>query len=290
MARSDPVTRASSLTSTEFSQRFGRSGRPVVLTDVVRSWPCFERWTLPYLASAIGEKRFAITLSQDGAFPVLSSRVEAPDVAEILALKDFFQVAAGDRPNGVIRYLQQKSIERCLPELTQDLGHVNVAGTAELRDVNFWCGQRGSRIPLHYDTFDNFLAQIRGAKRVRLFPPSDTPLLYPGREGTSFASEVDPDDFDSARYPLFSQAHPLADIMLDEGEVLFIPAFWWHYVVTESCYAISLNYWYHSVWGHPRAAFMRARELLDLGRATVAALPKAQRELALSYARGILED
>ena len=47
-----------------------------------------------------------------------------------------------------------------------------------MRDLNIWLGDGHFRNTLHYDPFDNFLCQVRGAKHLLLFPPDATDDLY----------------------------------------------------------------------------------------------------------------
>ena len=54
---------------------------------------------------------------------------------------------------------------------------------------NIWIGDNGLCTPLHYDKGHGLLTQIRGTKRVTIFPPSDfqamvaLPTTHPGARG-----------------------------------------------------------------------------------------------------------
>lgn len=97
--------------------------------------------------------------------------------------------------------------------------------------------------PLHHDPHHNLLAQVVGVKYVRLYPPSSTPRMYPFEEGlTTNSSQVDLDAPDSARFPGF-EGLPFLDIMLSEGQMLYIPPKWWHYVRSISI-SFSVSFWW----------------------------------------------
>jgi Cupin-like domain len=77
---------------------------------------------------------------------------------------------------------------------------------------------------LHQDFFSThtWFAQVKGIKDFIVFPPTDSPYLYGGA--------VDPQNPDLARYPLFERA-TAHHCQLHPGEVLCLPADWWHHVV-----------------------------------------------------------
>ena len=45
--------------------------------------------------------------------------------------------------------------------------------------MRLWVSARGSVSPLHFDSAGSFLCQLRGRKRVILFPPNALDRLYP---------------------------------------------------------------------------------------------------------------
>lgn len=77
---------------------------------------------------------------------------------------------------------------------------------------------------LHQDFFctHTWFAQVKGVKEFILFPPSDSPYLYGGA--------VDPQNPDLERFPLFERATGHR-CRVGPGEVLCLPADWWHHVV-----------------------------------------------------------
>jgi hypothetical protein len=95
--------------------------------------------------------------------------------------------------------------------------------------VNMWWGPSGHTEPLHMDVTDGTLCQLRGRKRVVLFPPECWRDLYPfpaDEAGMSWAfSRVVQSRPDLDRFPrLASALRRRIEVVLDEGEVLFIPA------------------------------------------------------------------
>jgi ribosomal protein L16 Arg81 hydroxylase len=91
-----------------------------------------------------------------------------------------------------------------------------------------WIGPAGSFTPLHHDLTNNFLCQLVGRKHVKLVPPSETPKLYNDRHVFSAVGDLDAADL-ASRFPLAASAR-FYDLVLQPGEILFIPVGWWHQV------------------------------------------------------------
>jgi hypothetical protein len=91
----------------------------------------------------------------------------------------------------------------------------------------------------HYDAMDNMLIQLHGEKRVLLFPPAVSGDLY--LEGSSSVVR-DVDDHDRESFPRFARARKAAlEVILQPGDVLYIPALWAHHVTALHGPSIALN-------------------------------------------------
>lgn len=88
---------------------------------------------------------------------------------------------------------------------------------------------------------DNLLVQVVGNKRVVLFPPSDAPCLY--LEGDK-SKVTDIDSPDLEEFPKFANVQRY-EATLQPGEVLFLPALWFHHV-TALEFGVAVNiFWRH---------------------------------------------
>lgn len=146
----------------------------------------------------------------------------------------------------------------------------------------------GLQLWTHYDVMDNFLIQVTGKKRVTLFSPRDAQYLY---LSGSKSEVLNVDSPDLIKYPLFSKARR-HECSLEAGDVLFIPALWFHNVISEE-FAVGVNvFWRHlpsecydktDTYGNkdPVAA-SRASQMLDRALKALAELPEEYRDF---YAR-----
>lgn len=112
-------------------------------------------------------------------------------------------------------------------------------------------GSAGVQLWTHYDVMDNILVQVVGRKRVVLFPPSDAPYLYLTGD-KSRVMDIDAPDPDA--FPKFSQATRW-EAELEAGEVLYIPALWFHNV-TALEFGVAVNVF----WRHLGAEFYDSKD------------------------------
>jgi hypothetical protein len=118
-----------------------------------------------------------------------------------------------------------------------------------LYTVWLWLSGAGVRSWLHYDTngCHNLNAQIRGAKRVWLFPPEALPQLYPfelgGANPAHNCCQVDIEAPDVQRFPAFAKSVCLEG-EVRAGDLLFLPADWIHSFLHTGALNVNLNFWW----------------------------------------------
>ncbi|KAJ1448826.1 cupin-like domain-containing protein [Pelagophyceae sp. CCMP2097] len=96
-------------------------------------------------------------------------------------------------------------------------------------------GMRGVIAEAHYDGGRNMVAMLKGAKRYVLSPPSACGRLglIADRSHPSFRhSTTDWSDPAEAETAFAAPDAVAVDTVLREGEVLYIPSFWVHYIVS----------------------------------------------------------
>ncbi|KAG8638259.1 hypothetical protein MANES_14G013900v8 [Manihot esculenta] len=147
---------------------------------------------------------------------------------------DYLIKVAGDRTVPV--EINELRNDICIPDYC-------FVGGGELRSVNAWFGPAGTVTPLHRDPHHNILAQVVGKKYIRLYPASLSGELHPYSETMLCnSSQVDLDNIDERE---FSNACDLEfmDCILEEGEMMYIPPKWWHYVRSLTT-SFSVSFWW----------------------------------------------
>lgn len=102
----------------------------------------------------------------------------------------------------------------------------------------------------HYDRSENLLICIAGTKRLWLYPPSDASNLYPASASDASRSAAPPfQAFEQltpklkAAYPNLAHARPV-EANLRPGDMLYLPACWWHCVEGSRERNMILNWWF----------------------------------------------
>ena len=220
---------------------FVRRGQPCVIVDELSEWPA-ARWSPEYLSATCSDRLVTVQVSHSGKWrpPTDQSPVDSqvqyglPNVPFGIATEWVCTA-----PRGHKYYVPQHDLKQ-YPDLLRDLRfRRDLEGTT----LNLWFGSKDTVSPLHYDPSHNWFGQVYGSKTVTLFHPDDGPHLYARCYGPqSHISPVDVDSPDLARYPQFSMAEPY-EVRMAPGQMLFIPAFWWHHVRSTSV-SISVNQWW----------------------------------------------
>ncbi|XP_013918990.1 PREDICTED: lysine-specific demethylase 8 [Thamnophis sirtalis] len=235
-AEGTPVTRARRPSLQRFRERFLLPGAPLVLEGVVEHWPCLRKWSVDYLLQLAGNRTVPVELG---------ARYTDQDWSQnLMTVAEFIRQFVEQNPKG---YLAQHQLFDQIPELKEDIGIPDYCclGKNEEEEItiNAWFGPSGTISPLHQDPQQNFLVQVMGRKYVRLFSPDQSEKLYP-HEGHLLhnTSQVDVEHPDLVKFPNFKAA-AFQDCILSPGEVLFIPASYWHYVRALDT-SFSVSFWW----------------------------------------------
>lgn len=95
------------------------------------------------------------------------------------------------------------------------------------------------------------MCQILGNKEIILIPPTQRNLLYIDdimeKKKSKRPKNYSPVNFfepNYEKYPDFSQIRGKMYVKLEEGDLLYIPSFWWHHVKSSKNTNIAVNFWY----------------------------------------------
>ncbi|KAJ8491128.1 hypothetical protein OPV22_012849 [Ensete ventricosum] len=164
---------------------------------------------------------------------------------ELITFSQFLERIQSTNCPANLPYLAQHPLFDQIQELRNDIMIPDYcfAGGGELQSLNAWFGPLGTVTPLHHDPHHNLFAQVVGRKYIRLYPGSASENLYPHEESMLCnSSQVDLDNIDYQEFPKV-EGLEFIDCVLEEGEMLYIPPKWWHYVRSLST-SFSVSFWW----------------------------------------------
>src|SRR6476469_6063033 len=114
--------------------------------------------------------------------------------------------------------------------------------------ISLWVGNR-THTTTHWDQSQNLACVVAGRRRFTLFPPEQLKNLYVGPLDFTLAGQptslVDIDTPDLETYPRFAEALKSAlRAELEPGDALYIPALWWHDVLSLEDFGALINFWW----------------------------------------------
>ncbi|CAD6231884.1 GSCOCG00001635001-RA-CDS [Cotesia congregata] len=115
------------------------------------------------------------------------------------------------------------------------------------RDSTLWIGSKGAHTNCHQDTYGcNLIAQLHGRKEWLLFPPDSGIQLkqtrIPYEESTIYSKYNFFSPTKNDREALERVNKAAKSVVLKQGQVLFVPKGWWHYVESLD-FSVSVNVW-----------------------------------------------
>lgn len=206
-------------------------GSPVIQRTSCLDWPLFQR-TPQQIAAPLEELEISLLLAE---YAVVT---EQPAQYRKMRFSAYVAALYGD--SGIAGYMAANPVPS---ELDGTYRYPQVFPRAAFNAPRWWVGPKGAGLKLHRDLVDNFLYQVKGSKRIKLFAPSETNCLYPlviGGNPFYEPSKVNPDQPDYAAYPESRKAKSVS-CDLHAGEMLYLPAGWWHQVVNQET-SWSLNF------------------------------------------------
>ncbi|HEU4886739.1 MAG TPA: cupin-like domain-containing protein [Thermoanaerobaculia bacterium] len=219
------------VTRAQFAEKYFSRKIPAIVTDATADWGMSGQWSPEYLLSLIGAKPVTVSISANGKFSYDPSGKKTSDSfsEQTMSFAEAARQIATEE-SGRQLYVMQQSIPLKFPELMREIRVPQWVPNVNETSINLWFG-RSSVTPLHYDATNNFFAQQYGEKHFTIFSPGDTPHVYPHPIDSKMAhlSSVDLDNPDLRAHPNFSLARPIR-FTVHPGELLFLPAFWWHQV------------------------------------------------------------
>lgn len=231
-----PVPEVTHISEAQFKADYLEKNEPLVIRDGISHWPALEKWTQEYLRQTVGFNQVEVETSEDRFNGGLSTDPEIINISFSEFLERF------SRPEGANDYYVGGWL---FPALIADAPGHNLSKMFRLfYKRRLLMSRGGNRVPQHYDWYENLLCQVSGTKEMFLADPSSTADFYPpfGTVMRNF-SPVSTEHPNYEKYPRFRNV-PLYHTIIRSGDMIYIPARWWHDVISrERNIAVSYSFY-----------------------------------------------
>jgi hypothetical protein len=242
------ITRIHNPSQQEFLNLW-KQGQAFIISGVANQWDAYKKWSNEYLTNHCGSNLVPVEAYNESFFKDYNyARSDSYKITQ-MEFKDYVEVCNGKNQNeNTSYYMAQVDFNKYFTEIHQDVKNPQFF-TKKPKVVYLFFGfskkKSTSTTYLHFDDVHNIFAQIRGRKKFILFPPKNYLSFYPPLEDNRYSptfSKVNPAKEDLKSYPKFPWQDKI-EIILEPGEILYIPPLWWHHV-TALEENISLTFWY----------------------------------------------
>jgi hypothetical protein len=235
-----PVATFDTLDPETFKKEFYNRGIPVVIKQLSKDWPAYQKWNWEYFRQLVGHKKVPLYNNvKSDAYTPINKADDYKTFGEYIDM-----ISKG--PAGWRIFLF--NIFDHAPQLTKDFTWPEqyMKGFVKKYPMLFTGGQ-GSITHMHFDIDMSHIlhTQFGGRKRVLMFPYQEQHKLY--RKPwevlslADFSNYYEEGKLNYEKFPALKMAEGV-DLILEPGDTLFMPAGYWHHMeYLESGFAMSLR-------------------------------------------------
>jgi len=236
------IDTVASISPEDFKKYYYNTRKPLVIKDLAKSWPAYQKWNWDYFKEKVGQKEVGIynNIKSDAYTPIN----KADDYVKFGEYIDMIRKGPAEWRIFLFNIFSHA------PELARDFNwptHL-MKGFVKRAPMLFTGGQ-GAVTHMHFDIDLSHIVhtQFIGRKRVLLFPYEQQHLLY--RKPfevlslADYSHYYDPEKskLDFQKFPALQYAEGY-DLTLEHGDTLFMPAGYWHHMeYLDSGFAMSLR-------------------------------------------------
>jgi len=234
---------------------------PFIVSNGIGNWPGVSRWSPNYFRSRLGGLQVRYRVSSCNLHPDLTPDEKKHAPIESGTLEKYLDLIVGPDCEGAqSRYYMTgdgltmslftgRNPNEGFRPILDDIQVPDLVPRGALVSAGIWLSARGTTTWLHYDSggLHNLNAQVTGSKRILLFSPDQLSRMYmyslSSKPAATNYSRVDATAPDFAAFPEFRQTEALEE-ELAPGDVLFLPAFWFHLFESRGSFNSNVNFWW----------------------------------------------
>ncbi|SEH35702.1 cupin-like domain-containing protein [Chryseobacterium culicis] len=245
-----PIDIVEDISKEDFYEKYLKPRRPVVIRNMAKNWPAYQKWTMEYMKEVVGDVEVPLYDSS-------KADPSAPINAAAAKMKFGDYIDLIQREPTDLRIFLFDPIKYA-PKLLEDyISPKDLMGGFLDKYPNMFFGGKGSVTFLHFDIdmAHIFHTHFNGRKHILLFDYKWKERLYQIPYATYALEDYDIENPDFTKFPALDGVEGI-ECYLEHGDTLFMPTGWWHWMkYLDGSFSISLRAWdkswavkAHSLW------------------------------------------
>ncbi|MCC3214232.1 MULTISPECIES: cupin-like domain-containing protein [Chryseobacterium] len=245
-----PIDVVEDISKEDFYEKYLKPRRPVVIRNMAKKWPAYQKWTMEYMKEVVGDVEVPLYDSSkaDPSAPINASAAK-------MKFGDYIDLIQRE-PTDLRIFLFDPI--KYAPKLLEDyISPKDLMGGFLDKYPNMFFGGKGSVTFLHFDIdmAHIFHTHFNGRKHILLFDYKWKERLYQIPYATYALEDYDIENPDFTKFPALDGVEGI-ECFLEHGDTLFMPTGWWHWMkYLDGSFSISLRAWdkswavkAHSLW------------------------------------------
>lgn len=238
-----PIDVIDDISQEDFREKYLKPRKPVVIKNMARNWPAYQKWTMDYIKEVVGD---VVVPLYDSAKADPAAPINAPTTE--MKFGDYIDLIQREPTDLRIFFFDPIKFA---PSLLKDyVSPKDLMGGFLDKYPSMFFGGKGSVTFLHYDIdlAHIFHTHFNGRKHVLLFEYKWKERLYKLPYATYALEDYDIENPDLKNFPALDGVEGI-ECFLEHGDTLFMPTGWWHWMkYLDGSFSISLRAWDKS-WG-----------------------------------------
>ena len=233
-----PTDIVDDISKADFEKNYLRPRKPLIIKNMSRDWPAYEKWNLDYMKTVVGDKTVPLYDSSkaDPSKPINAAAAE-------MKFEEYIELIRNTPTD--LRIFLFDPIKHA-PKLLDDYKAPKALMGGFLDSYpNMFFGGKGSVTFLHYDIdlAHIFHTHFNGRKHVILFENKWKERLYQIPYATYALEDYDVERPDFDKFPALKGVKGV-EAFLEHGDTLFMPTGYWHWMkYLDGSFSISLRAW-----------------------------------------------
>tara|TARA_B100000214_G_scaffold375564_1_gene362723 strand:- start:3103 stop:4140 length:1038 start_codon:yes stop_codon:yes gene_type:complete len=200
-----------------------KKGIPFVIRSGAKKWNAFLKWDFIFFKKKYGNH--PVTLSNHPDLGDYNNQNEG------IVKSNLKEIIEGIDKNSM-KYARFNPLLDTYKELQNDLNQdwLNKVRNTKIKKHHvLFIGNKGTKTNIHTAGTDNIFVQIRGKKKWLIWDQKTHYIINPKvNRAPAKVSNINPNKINDSN--LAFNHLPICKIILNEGDIIFIPAYLWHYV------------------------------------------------------------